>query len=156
MQNYKIAIDNFYMNECKNIYQKFAFDSGGDLQEKFETESALYKLTEKFQKSLQDIIFSLPNSEDRIFLMKWAEPLLNLQFDEIIIFVRDNELQAISQEVLNQFMELRKQNFMAYLSDSKAYSEAVQQRDKEYNSLMFRMRKDLMTKKSEVENGDSR
>ena len=156
LHTYKDEVDKFYLNERKNIYQKFAFQAGGDLQEKFETESELYKLTEQFQKSLQDIIFSLPSPEERIFLLKWAEPLLNLQVDEIIIFVRDNELKAISQEVLNQFMELRKQNFMAYLSDSKAFGEAVQQRDKESNSLMFRMRKDLMSKKNEVENWDNR
>ena len=144
LQTYKNDIDNFYLKERKNIYQKFAFQAGGDLQEKFETESELYKLTEEFQKAFQEIIFSLPKSEERIFLMKWSEPLLNLQIDEILNFVKDNDLQKISQEVLNQFMELRRQNFIAYLSDSKAYSEAVQQRDKEYNSLIFRMRKDLM------------
>ena len=144
LQTYKNDIDNFYLKERKNIYQKFAFQAGGDLQEKFETESELYKLTEEFQKAFQEIIFSLPKSEERIFLMKWSEPLLNLQIDEILNFIQDNDLQKISQEVLNQFMELRRQNFIAYLSDSKAYSEAVQQRDKEYNSLIFRMRKDLM------------
>ncbi|MBR1729621.1 MAG: hypothetical protein IJ728_08875 [Selenomonadaceae bacterium] len=144
LQKYKMAIDNFYLKERKYIYQKAIIKSDDNLQEKIETESELYKLTEEFQKAFQEIIFSLPKSEERIFLMKWSEPLLNLQIDEILNFIQDNDLQKISQEVLNQFMELRRQNFIAYLSDSKAYSDAVQQRDKEYNSLIFRMRKDLM------------
>ena len=52
LRSYKEQVDNFYLNERKNIYQKFAFQAGGELQEKFETESELYKLTEKLQKNL--------------------------------------------------------------------------------------------------------
>ena len=50
LQNYRDEVDKFYLNERKNIYQKFAFQAGGELQEKFETESELYKLSEKLQR----------------------------------------------------------------------------------------------------------
>lgn len=143
LNNYKKEIDKFYLNERKNIYQKFVFHSGGELQEKFETESELYKLTEKFQRNLQKIIFSRDKTEERIFLLQWADPIINLQIKEIIEFVSDKKLDAISEEVLTQFSELKKQNFSAYLADSQIYSEAIQKREKEYNALMFRMRKDL-------------
>lgn len=144
LQNYRDEVDGFYLHERKNIYQKFAFQAGGDLQEKFETESELCKLTEKFQRSMQEIIFGCERAEERMFLLRWTEPLLNVPIDQLIVFVQDRQLDAISTEVLEQFSALRRQNFAAYLADSQAYSEALQKREKEYNALVFRMRKDLM------------
>lgn len=144
LQEYKESIDQFYLKSRKDIYQKFAFQAGGDLQEKFETESELYKHSMEFQKKLQEIIFSLGSAEERLFLLKWAAPLLDIQVDAIINFVRDRDLAAVSQEALVQFADLKRQNFAAYLSDCQAYSEALQKREKEYNSLIFKMRKDLM------------
>ena len=57
--------------------------------------------------------------------------------------MKDKKLDAISEEILTQFSALKQRNFAAYLADSKAYSEAFQQRENEYNALIFRMRKDL-------------
>ena len=144
LQEYKDGIDKFYLEERKNIYQKFAFQAGGDLQEKFESESEFYKLILKLQRELQRIIFSLEKSEDRLFLLKWAEVLLDLQIDEVLDFVKYKELSKISLEVLNEFADLKRKNFEVYISDSKAYSEELQRREKQYNSLIFKMRKDLM------------
>lgn len=146
LRKYRDEVDKFYLHERKNIYQKFAFQVGGDLQEKFETESELYKLAEKFQRDLQTIIFSRDNTEERIFLLHWSEPLLNLPIDEISNFIREKELDVISSEFLTQFAELRRKNFAMYLADSKAYSEAVQKREKDYNALIFSMRKGLLKK----------
>lgn len=146
LQAYKDEVDKFYLHERKNIYQKFAFQAGGDLQEKFETESELYKLTEKLQRDLQKIIFSRENTEERIFLLRWAETLLNIPIDEITDFVKEKNLDAISAEVLTQFSQLKRRNFTAYLADSQAYGEAIKKREKDYNALIFRMRKDLNKK----------
>ena len=144
LQEYKYGIDKFYLEERKNIYQKFAFQAGGDLQEKFESESEIYKLVSKLQKELQEIIFSLERSEDKLFLLKWAEVLLDLQIDEVLDFVKYKELSKISTDILNEFADLKSKNFDIYISDIKAYSDELQRREKEYNSLIFKMRKDLM------------
>lgn len=143
LKGYKEQVDNFYLNERKNIYQKFAFQAGGDLQEKFETESELYKLTEKLQSNLSEIIFSRDKTEERLCLLDWTKPLLNLPIDEIIDFVADKELSTISAEVLGQFSELKRRNLATYIADSQAYAEALKLRESEYNALMFKMRKDL-------------
>ena len=143
LQSYKESVDKFYLHERKNIYQKFAFIPGGDLQEKFETESELYKLAENLQRELQKIIFSRDKTEERIYLLRWSEPILNLPIEEISKFIAEKELDAISEEVLTQFTALKRRNFATYLSDAKAYGEAIQKREKEYNALIFRMRKDL-------------
>ena len=92
---YRDAVDKFYLNERKNIYQKFAFQAGGDLQEKFETESELYKLSEKLQRDLQEIIFTRDKTEERIFLLRWSEPLLNISIDEISNFIREKEFNGL-------------------------------------------------------------
>ena len=146
LHDYRDAVDKFYLHERKNIYHKFAFQVGGDLQEKFETESELYKLESKFQNDLQGIIFSREKSEERIFILRWSEPLLKLPIDEITNFIREKELDAISQETLASFDELRRQNFAQVLIDAQAYGEAIRNRENEYNKLIFRMRKDLRKK----------
>lgn len=143
LRGYREAVDKFYLHELKNIYQKFAFQAGGDLQEKFETESELYKSAEKFQRDLQEIIFARDDTEERIFLLKWSKPLLNLPIDELSNFIRDRKLDTISQEILTQFAELKRQNFAQFLVDAQAYGAAIQRREAEYTALIFRMRQAL-------------
>lgn len=144
LENYKNEIDKFYIEERKGIYQKFVFQAGGDLQDKFETESELYKRTVALQTQLQDVIFNCSDAEDRIFILKWANDLLDIQIDEILDFVADNDLQKISQTILTEFSTLKQKNYNVYLMDAEAYSKEKSRREKEYNSLIFKMRKDLI------------
>ena len=143
LDDYKKQIDKFYKEERKGIYQKFAFQAGGDLQEKFETESSLYKFVAMFQSELQDIIFNCKNAEDRVWILKWANSLLDIQIDEVLKFVANNDLQKISHTILNEFAALKQKNYDTYLADAKAYSEEKARREKAYNSLIFKMRKNL-------------
>lgn len=144
LEEYKNQIDKFYREERKGIYQKFVFQAGGELQDKFETESSLYKYVAMFQSALQDIIFDCKNAEDRVWILNWANSLLDIQIDEILEFVADNDLQKISHTILDEFASLKQKNYDIYLADVKAYSEEKARREKEYNSLIFKMRKDLM------------
>ena len=144
IKEYKEKVDDFYIDERKGIYQKFAFQSGGDLQEKFESESELYKITSAFQEQLQNIIFSIDKVEDRLYLLEWASKISYIQIDEVLDFIKDKELVKIGEDIIKQFMELKRRNYDVYISDAKAYSEELSRREKEYNSLMFKMRKNLM------------
>lgn len=143
LDEYKKQIDKFYKEERKGIYQKFAFQVGGDLQEKFETESSLYKFVAMLQSELQDIIFNCKNAEDRVWILNWANSLLDIQIDEVLKFVANNDLQKISHTILDEFAALKQKNYDIYLADAKAYSEEKARREKAYNSLIFKMRKDL-------------
>lgn len=147
LEEYKKKVDNFYKNDRSAIYVNYVFAANGELQEKFETELKLYKISSEFQKKLQDIIFSLEKNENKIFLINWANNLIDLPVDEIINFVQLNNLDSIPQNVLNQFIELKKKNFESYLSDAKAYGKEQERRDKEFNSLIFKMRKGLAKNK---------
>ena len=144
LETYKNNVDRFFLEDRKGIYQKFAFQAGGDLQDKFESQSELYKCTASLQSALQEIIFNCANAEDRVFILKWANSLLDIQIDEILTFVADNELEYIYNTILTEFATLKLKNFDAYLTDAKAYSEEKARREKEYTSLIFKMRKDLM------------
>lgn len=147
LDEYKKKVDDFYKNDRSAIYVNYVFAANGELQEKFETELKLYKISSEFQKKLQDIIFSLEKNENKIFLINWANNLIDLPVDEIINFVQLNNLDSIPQNILNQFIELKKKNFESYLSDAKAYGKEQERRDKEFNSLIFKMRKGLVKNK---------
>ena len=144
LDEYKNQIDKFYQEERKGIYQEFIFQAGRELLDKLKTESCLYKYVAMFQSALQDIIFSCKNAEDRVWILNWANSLLDIQIDEILEFVADNDLQKISHTVLEKFAALKQKNYDIYLADVKAYSEEKARREKEYNSLIFKMRNDLM------------
>lgn len=146
LNDYKIAVDNFYLEERKNIYQQYVFQNCGDLQEKFEVEKELYARTVNLQKALQNIIFNCKKEADKIFILRWIDNLIDIQINEIIRFVADNNLEQISQEVLNEFAKLKQKNYYMYLADIKAYSQEQANREKAYNSLIFKMRKGLMKK----------
>lgn len=146
VNDYKIAVDNFYLEERKNIYQQYVFQNCGDLQEKFEVEKELYARTMNLQKVLQNIIFNCKKEADKIFILRWIDNLIDIQINEIIQFVADNNLEQISQEVLNEFAKLKQKNYYMYLADIKAYSQEQANREKAYNSLIFKMRKGLMKK----------
>lgn len=146
LNDYKIAVDNFYLEERKNIYQQYVFQNCGDLQEKFEVEKELYARTMNLQKALQNIIFNCKKEADKIFILRWIDNLIDIQINEIIQFVADNNLEQISQEILNEFAKLKQKNYYMYLADIKAYSQEQANREKAYNSLIFKMRKGLMKK----------
>ena len=143
LHDYRDSVDKFYLQERKGIYQKFAFKAVGELRDKFDTDSRLYDLTWKFQQDLQKIIFACDKIEERIFLLKWAESLLNLSLDEIIAFIKERALDTVTEKILTQFAALRRQNFSAYLVDAEAYGKALEQRNKEFNQLVFSMKKGL-------------
>ncbi|WP_270567996.1 hypothetical protein, partial [Clostridium beijerinckii] len=144
LQTYKNEIDKFYISERKGVYQKFAFQVGGDLQEKFEVESLLYKITSKLEEKLQDIIFDSNDSYSKVNILKWIDSVINIQVNEVLEFVENNELRNISKDVLIDFSKLREKNYIEYISDIKSYVEERCIREKQYNSLMFKMRKELM------------
>lgn len=140
---YRDAVDTFYREERKGIYQTFVFQPNGDVQDKLETESRLYKLTAEFQSALQSIIFNCAKAEDRIFILNWANSLLDIQIDDILALISDNDLDKISDTILTEFSELKKKNYEIYLADAKSYGEEQARRDKQFNSLLFKMRKGL-------------
>ncbi len=151
LTNYRNKVDDFYLSDRKSIHQKFAFQDGGELQEKFEAESELYKHTIEFQTKFHDIVFGLEKVEERLWLFNWGDALVGMAIDAVLDFIRDKELDSISRAIIGDFTQLRLQNYSTFISDAKAHAEMSAKRDKEYNSLMFKMRKKLNQKSTEKE-----
>ena len=149
LEEYKAAIDTFFLEERKGIYQKWAYAPNGELSDKLETEAELYKRTSKFQAALQRVIFNCTSPADRIFILNWADALLDIQIDEVLAFVVNNDLQSVSEEILDGFTKLKQKNYDEYLSDAKAYGEELARREKQYTSLVFMMRQDLQNQKGD-------
>jgi len=140
LDGYKSAVDKFYLDERKSVFQEFEDKPAGNLLEKIKTESMLYDCASEFQRGLQEIIFSCTSPADRIFILNWANSLLDIPLDSIIA---DDDFRDVSAEILEGFMKLKARNYDVYLSDAKSYGDELSRRNKEYNSLVSRMRKAL-------------
>ena len=104
----------------------------------------MYRCTTKLQDSLKAVIFNCEEAEDRIFILNWAGDLLNIQINGLLEYIADKRLDNISDSILSGFAQLKMQNLDVYLNDAKAYGQEKERREKEFNSLMFKMRKEVM------------
>ena len=143
LQQYKQRLDHFYQHERKSIHQKFAFQANGELQEKFEAESELYKQTLAFQHALHECVFALEKVEERLWLLQWAKVLVDMTVAAILNFIRDKALDNISKAIISDFSQLKLQNYASFINDAKAAANMMNQWDKDYNALIFKMRKEL-------------
>ena len=146
LHTYKNAVEKFFndvnseISERTAIYQKYAFQPNGELLDKIESESKLYGYALEFHKELQKIISEKnTNSDDTKFIIEWASSLLNLQLDEMLEFASGN----FSADIIDGLAKMKQKNYETYMLDAKAYSEELAQREREYNSLVFKMRKGL-------------
>ncbi|NJE27186.1 hypothetical protein E0L01_00165 [Megamonas funiformis] len=150
LNDYKISINNFYLEERRKIYEQYKNQEYSNLQEKLEMEKELYARTMNLQKALQNIIFNCKKEADKIFILRWIDNLIDIQINEIIqimtYYKTHYELEQISQEVLNEFAKLKQKNYYMYLSDIKTYNQKLDNQEKQYNSLISKMRKGLMKK----------
>lgn len=142
LEDYKMKIDTFYMEERRGLYQKYIFVNSGDLQDKFETEGSLYRLTITFQNVLKKILFNCSRMDDRVFIANWAGALLNSRIDAILQFVEQKELE-VTGSVLEEFAELKQKDYETILANEKAYSDEQVRLEKQYNATVFKMRKEL-------------
>lgn len=147
LNDYKISINNFYLEERRKIYKQYKNQKYSNLQEKLEVEKELYARTMNLQKALQNIIFNCKKEADKIFILRWIGNLIDMSINEIIqimtYYKTHYKLEQISQEVLNEFAKLKQKNYYMYLSDIKTYNQKLDNQEKQYNSLIFKMHKSL-------------
>ena len=146
LKTYKDNLDRFYLSERKSIHQKNVVQNEDRLLENVETEIEINKTTNSFFKDLTTIIFECENSEERIFLLKWAQPLLDLPLDTIICYANGQETLEIFKNVITEFVALKRYNLLEYLEDCTAFNEALKIREKDFNDIAYRMIKGLEKK----------
>ena len=109
----------------------------------------LAKITTEFTDNLQKIMFS-GSSANKIFILRWANAWFDSQIEQIVLFAEKSKLTNITPiftEMMGKMQALQKQNMEAFLNDIQTFSKMVKKRNDEYNSLMFKMRKELKKKK---------
>lgn len=147
LDTYRLAVDKFYKEESHVIHQKYAFDANSSLQGDYETRLALFKLCGQFQAQLEGLLFALPEVAIRIALLRWSEAITQQHFvgvsastDSLLAVHHDSTIwKTISQEL----RALQQRSLETFIQDVKHFSQARKQRDDEFNSLVFRMRKAL-------------
>lgn len=143
LNEYKLSVDDFYLEKRKAIHKKFVFKAGGAFLDKLETESELWKLTNTLEAKLQKIIFRCDVPEDRLFIIGWPKNLPNMHIDGVLASVKESGIENISKDVLDEFATLRQRNLEPYLSDAESYSRALDERGRQYNALLYAMVKGL-------------
>ena len=140
-------LGRFFFDERIALHQKFAFEPGGVIQERFEKEAELTKINAEFQKKLEDLVFNVDASEGRLFLVRWAKDWYDSLIGDMLAFIEKDTLQEqIARDTLDEFRAMKRRNLEAFLMDARSYAEARELIDKQWNSLVFRMRSDLVKK----------
>ncbi len=147
IEQYQTELDQFYLQKRLGIHTTYAFQPNGHRQEKLEKEQALTKLVHHFMQQLEKVIFNTQTTAQKIWLIRFSETWQQGLVNEITDFLakeqlieRDDVVQIMSEEL----RKVQQQNLAACLQDAQSYSEALAQREKDVNTLIFKMRKALM------------
>lgn len=146
LHTYSQGIHDFYQKERRSLYQRYAFQSGGQYQEKLEVQAEMTKILEKFLESLEQELFAVSDLSERTYLAQWADEWMKDRVTQVLSLVPAENpfgMKSLSQDLLQEFQTIRKRNFETYLQDAKTYAEARKEQLKSYYSLLFRMRKEL-------------
>ncbi|WP_228256808.1 hypothetical protein [Acinetobacter sp. WCHAc060033] len=147
IEQYQNELDQFYLQKRLGIHTTYAFQPNGHRQEKLEKEQELTKLVHQFMQQLENVIFSTKTTAQKIWLIRFSEVWQNGIVNQITDFLtkeqlieRDDVVQIMSEEL----RKVQQQNLAACLQDAQSYSDALAQREKDVNTLIFKMRKALM------------
>ncbi|WP_180066721.1 hypothetical protein [Acinetobacter sp. YH12129] len=147
IEQYQNELDQFYLHKRLGIHTTYAFQPNGHRQEKLEKEQAVTKLVHQFMQQLEKVIFNTQTTAQKIWLIRFSETWQQGLVNEITDFLakeqlieRDDVVQIMSEEL----RKVQQQNLAACLQDAQSYSEALAQREKDVNTLIFKMRKALM------------
>lgn len=148
--NYQEQIDQFYLKSRLDAHTKFAFTANGHRQEQLEKDSELIKLNHQFMQALQTVIFSQSNSREKLWLLNYSEVWQKHIVQEIQVFLQNENLlerDDIAQLMMDEMRKVQQQSLASCLQDAEHYSEALEQRNKSVNTLIFKMRKALSAEK---------
>lgn len=147
IEQYQNELDQFYLQKRLGIHTTYAFQPNGHRQEKLEKEQGLTKLVHQFMQQLEKVIFNTKTTAQKIWLIRFSEVWQQGVVNQITDFLAKEQLIERDDVVLIMSEELRKvqqQNLASCLQDAQSYSEALAQREKDVNTLIFKMRKALM------------
>lgn len=146
IEQYQNELDQFYLKKRLGIHTTYAFQLNGHRQEKLEKEQELTKLVHQFMQQLEKVIFSTKTTAQKIWLIRFSEVWQNGLIEQITDFLTKEQLIErgdVVQIISEELRKVQQQNLAACLQDAQSYSEALSQREKDVNTLIFKMRKAL-------------
>lgn len=147
LAQYQQQIDMFYISERLGIYTTYAFAPNGHRQEEMAKELEFMNINHAFMKNLEKVIFATEISiEQKVWLVRFGEVWQQGTTQEIIKFLKNEGVfnrNDIAQIISEGERDIQQQNLAACLQDMKSYAQALGQREKATNTLMYKMRKAL-------------
>ena len=144
IEQYQNDLDEFYCKKRFGIYITNESKISGDSLEKLEKEQQLTILTHNLIKRLENIIFSCSTTAQKIWLDKFANAWQQTSVNHIVDLLNDEQFinrNEIFLSMNEEFRKIQQQNLAEFLHDAQSYSNALDQREKEFATLMFKMRK---------------
>ena len=147
LAQYQRQIDMFYLSERLGIYTTYAFAPNGHRQEEMAKELEFMNINHAFMKNLEKVIFATEISiEQKVWLVRFGEVWQQGTTQEIIKFLKNEGVfnrNDIAQIISEGERDIQQQNLAACLQDMKSYAQALGQREKTTNTLIYKMRKAL-------------
>jgi hypothetical protein len=141
---YRKKIETFFMGDRISLIQKYNEHKKSELLQKVDTEQTIFNFSLDFMKDIKSIIETEDDKSAKQIINQQAQ---NIVGDKIAVLGAISKDIGMNNDVQLQFLKLEKQNFETFLNDIKDYSEALEKREKEIQSLMFKMKKDLEREK---------
>ena len=147
LAQYQQQIDMFYLSERLGIYTTYAFAPNGHRQEEMAKELEFMNINHTFMKNLEKVIFATEITiEQKVWLVRFGEVWQQGTTQEIIKFLKNEGVfnrNDIAQIISEGERDIQQQNLAACLQDMKSYAQALGQREKTTNTLIYKMRKAL-------------
>lgn len=138
LRDYRNDIDVFFREEYINIHREFGSENYGR-REKAELEKAFYWRTAHWLKeSWSNMLFAVEELEDKQFLLRSFQSVLDLPMDAILDYARTHEELTLSPGLASELMTLEQQDIRSMLKSRDEYCEAVNKRGHEFELLLER------------------
>lgn len=145
LEAYCSELDRFYRNERLPLYIKYS-QPGGNRLEVLETTIAREKCYQSLSTKLCDTLFKIQEHSARMWLVNFVENWQQGILDGLESYLaRENltERTGVATLITAEMHDIRNNSLSAALQDAQAYAQALDAREKSFNTLMFKMRKAL-------------
>ncbi|MEI6706438.1 MAG: hypothetical protein WCK96_04780 [Methylococcales bacterium] len=139
-ENYRYAVDNFFLTERIVLIHEYDENPKSAFLQKIDMESKLFKSRCALRNGLKALITNEAQHLTKKLLNAESQSLLTRQVDNLLTISKEAN---ISQVLQTEFNELQQRNFEIYLADVEQYGNELDKRDKDIQSLLFKMKKDL-------------
>jgi hypothetical protein len=139
-EQYRDAVDKFFLSERIALIHQYNDNPKSLFLQKIDMESKLFKHRVGLRNGLKALIANESQHLTKKLLNAESQNLLSREIGQLLTVSQNAQL---SEAIQTQFNELGQRQLEIYLSDVEQYGLALEKRDKDIQSLLFKMKKDL-------------